>query len=384
MKIIHICLCGQFNENLSYQDNLLTKYHSLLGHEVSVIAPTIRFSDDGKTILDQVNASVSIINDNIKLYRVAYKLKYFKILTDKLRVYKGVNLILEKEKPDFMFIHGVQFLEANTVIKYLKRNPKVIAVADNHADYHNSLNNWFSKYILHRLFWKNVALRLEKSCKVLYGVTPIRCSFLTDVYNINAENVKLLPLGADDILIKERISTFGYDEVRKSYDIPISDFLITSGGKLDPLKNIDKLILAIDKLKYPNVKLLLFGSLLDDTLKEFIANYSFVKYVGWQDQNQIIDILLSSDLLCFPGTHSVLWEQAIACGKPVIFNRIEGMGHVESSSTILLDGNNIDSISSIFDNIIGDKEYFDLLNRKAVENSSTFYYSTIAAQSLVV
>ena len=37
MNITHVCLCGLITEGFSYQENMLVKYHTLLGHKVSVI-----------------------------------------------------------------------------------------------------------------------------------------------------------------------------------------------------------------------------------------------------------------------------------------------------------------------------------------------------------
>ena len=37
MKIVHICLAGGYTEGLNYQENIITKYQALDGHEVSVL-----------------------------------------------------------------------------------------------------------------------------------------------------------------------------------------------------------------------------------------------------------------------------------------------------------------------------------------------------------
>lgn len=37
MKVTHVCLCGPFTDNWSYQVNSLTNYHKKLGFEVSII-----------------------------------------------------------------------------------------------------------------------------------------------------------------------------------------------------------------------------------------------------------------------------------------------------------------------------------------------------------
>ncbi|WP_416201291.1 MAG: hypothetical protein ACFWUD_03875 [Thermocaproicibacter melissae] len=37
MKIVHLCLCGPFNDNWGYQDNIIPKHNKKDGHDVTVI-----------------------------------------------------------------------------------------------------------------------------------------------------------------------------------------------------------------------------------------------------------------------------------------------------------------------------------------------------------
>ena len=86
MKILHICLTGQFNENLSYQDNLITKYHSLAGNQVTIIAPPLQLKADGSGE-EFVEPGEKMINHNIKLIRLPYK--HHLKLSLKFRTYVG-------------------------------------------------------------------------------------------------------------------------------------------------------------------------------------------------------------------------------------------------------------------------------------------------------
>ena len=38
----------------------------------------------------------------------------------------------------------------------------------------------------------------------------------------------------------------------------------------------------------------------------------------------------------FPGKHSVIWEQAVGCGIPTVFKKIEGHNHIDLGGTCLL------------------------------------------------
>src|SRR5690606_2663906 len=130
--------------------NLLSKYHRLMGNDVVIIAPTLKLERNGSTI-DLVNSSFSLINNSIGLYRLCYKYKLPRFINDKIRVYEGLFNLLKKLQPEFIFVHGVQFLDVLSIVKYYKYNPNITIVADNHADDFNSANNFISTNILHKI-----------------------------------------------------------------------------------------------------------------------------------------------------------------------------------------------------------------------------------------
>ena len=69
---------------------------------------------------------------------------------------------------------------------------------------------------------------------------------------------------------------------------------------------------------YQRAALFVFGvptSEVDDYYKQAIA-IDGVHEFGWQSPDDINAILYASDLGCFPGTHSVIWEQALGLGSP--------------------------------------------------------------------
>ena len=49
-KVLHVCLCGPFSDGFSYQDNVLTKYHKKLGHQVFLITSCLSWSHSGEII----------------------------------------------------------------------------------------------------------------------------------------------------------------------------------------------------------------------------------------------------------------------------------------------------------------------------------------------
>src|SRR5699024_600712 len=105
--------------------------------------------------------------------------------------------------PDIIFVHGVQFLNIKAIVKYKERYPKIKIFVDNHADFSNSATNWISKNLLHSIIWKYCAKVIEPVTDKFYGVLPARVDFLINVYEIDKSKVELLPLGADDGLVRK-------------------------------------------------------------------------------------------------------------------------------------------------------------------------------------
>ena len=127
-------------------------------------------------------------------------------------------------------------------------------------------------------------------------------------------------------------------ELRLRYNIPDDGFLVVTGGKIDRTKNIHLLVEAVSCLRNNNVFLLVFGSLTEE-MKEYCTPKfkDNIQYLGWLDSKNVYPYFLAADLAVFPGTHSVLWEQALSCGIPGIFKDWDsGFNHVDCGGNALL------------------------------------------------
>ena len=71
MNILHLCLAGPFSEGYTYQENLLTTYHSRMGHKVSVI--TSNWALDNVGVLRQESPKLYTNKDNVSVYRIKLK-----------------------------------------------------------------------------------------------------------------------------------------------------------------------------------------------------------------------------------------------------------------------------------------------------------------------
>ena len=380
MKIVHLCLGAFFPDGYSYQENMLPKFHKIAGYNVEVIASLQTFDENGKVSF-YAEPKRYINENNILVTRLAYRKPC--LIYKKFRRFQGLFQALERAKPDILFIHNVQFLDIDCVVKYLKKYPDIIVFCDNHADLVNSASNWISKKIMHGFIWKRCANLIEPYTKKFYGVLPARVSFLTDVYGLPSEKCHLLVMGADDEMVELASSSDVRDKVRKGYGVTENELLLMTGGKIDQNKQqVITLMQAFNSLSIPNAKLVIFGSVIPE-LKEVFKNQlsNKVIYAGWKQSNDIYNEFSGADLILFPGLHSVLWEQAVAMGKPCIFKRIDGFTHIDiGGNCVFFDNDTIDEYKHKIQFAIRN---IDNLKSKAIrEGKDTFSYKNIAARAI--
>lgn len=388
MKILHICLQAPYNDYWGYQDNLLPKYHKKAGHDVTVLT-TNTISRNGKIIF--VDESKYVLNDGQVIIRKAYK-QFYPNKISRIIKYFSIYSILCEEKPDLIFVHGLCNISVLETIKYIKKkNKKCKIVADNHVDYYNESpelkGNKMKRNLL--IFAQQLLNKyMQKYYIKVFGVTPWRVQYQQEIYKIKKEKSDLLVLGGDDekINYKQRVEV--RKKIRLTLKIPENNFVIISGGKLDFAKNIHLLIKAVSDLDNKNISLVIFGE-MDEATKSLISsdiNNDYIKLIGWIDSDKVYDYFLASDLAVFPGTHSVLWEQACSCSLPGIYKHWEGMHHVDCGGNCkFLYKDSVEEIkSSISDLLSDDVKYRKMKEAAETKGKMPFLYSEISKKSLEI
>jgi 1,2-diacylglycerol 3-alpha-glucosyltransferase len=385
MKIVHLCLGCFYPDNFSYQENMLPKFHKELGYEVEVIASLVTFDKNGKGAL-MPQGCIYQNEYDIKVTRLNYKKPT--VLYKKLKRYIGTYHAIENSNPDIIFIHGCQFMDIDIVVKYLKYHPNVRVYVDNHADFSNSATNWMSKNILHKRLWKICAHLIEPYTIKFYGVLPARVDFLVNVYRLPEEKCELLVMGADDDLVKQAKNSEVIEEIREKFGISSEDFLITTGGKIDKWKTQTFLLIqAVKKINNPKVKLIVFGSVVDEYKKEMntLCNNNGIFYIGWIEPAESYRYFASSELVVFPGRHSVFWEQVAGQGIPMLVKKWAGTTHIDFEGNVsFIDNDSIDEIAEKLKEIINDNQKYKEMKQKAEEISSIFSYKDISRRSIEI
>ena len=359
---------------------MLPKFHKKQGYDVEVIASLETFDNDGKTCYYSEAKRYTNEND-VLVTRLNYKSpdKFYK----KLKRFSELSQALEMAKPDILFIHNVQFLDMDKVVSYLKRNKKVKVFCDNHADFTNSAKGFVSRRILHGIIWKHCAKSIEPYTTKFYGVLPARVDFLKEVYGLSEGKCELLVMGADDDRVSQASDPEVREAVRKRYKINDDEILLVTGGKIDHNKTQTLTLMdAINKLDNPKIKLTVFGSVVPELKEKFNSLLSDnVIYSGWKKSDDIYDEFAAADIVVFPGLHSVLWEQAVAMGKPCIFKRISGFTHIDIGGNCLFFEN--DSEDEYIKKIKLSIEKLDEIKYAAeTHGKEKFSYNNIAKRSV--
>ena len=382
MKIVHVAASAPYNDYWGYQDNLLPKYHAKLGHDVTMLTTNTKH-ENGEII--EIPCADYRLTDGVRVIRFKrkdYGNPILNNLTNRIEIFDTLKEI----HPDFIFFHGLVSDSIYDVVKYKKSiNPNCIIVQDNHLDCYNYVANvkGIRDHIIRLIQRHRVKKTIAYVTKVL-GVTPLRKEYAEDYFQVPKDKSDVLIMGADDEAIPLKRKEIIRKQVRASEGIPKDCFLIVSGGKIDESKRTHLLMEAVKNLV--NVKLLVFGSVLPDFEDEFRQTMNDnVKYIGWIPAERTYDYLLSADLLIFPGSHSVLWEQACACKVPCVFAQLKGMDHVNN-------GGNSSFLSTVTVNSIRDEisrlhftDAYDKMKSIAESEATDIYlYSEIAKKSLEI
>lgn len=384
MKVVHLCLGAFYVDHYSYQENMLPKFHKELGYCVEVIASTQSFDEQGRPCCLQYAGTYRNEYD-IRVTRLPYKSK--NKIWRRMKRYAGTYAALENAGPDILFIHNCQFLDIDQVVKYLRKHPEIPVYVDNHADFSNSATNWLSKYVLHKVIWRRCAHQIEPYVKKFYGVLPARVDFLTDVYGLPKEKCDLLVMGADDELVEKAKNSGARERIRERYGIKNDDFLIVTGGKIDQWKTQTLLLMeAVRKIDRDNLKLLIFGSITPELRPkvEQLADGKKVQYVGWIQADESYDYLEAADLAAFPGRHSVLWEQAVGQGVPMLVKDWPGTHHIDLGGNVkFLTRDDAEEIRQELLHFLENPEAYEEMRSIAeTEGMKAFSYREIARKSI--
>jgi 1,2-diacylglycerol 3-alpha-glucosyltransferase len=381
-------VCDFFHEDQQYQENILIKYYLKHGHDIVVIASTFTsvFKYYAGNYCKNSVGSVYSVNGYM-VVREPYTINIF----NRLRKLSNIKKILNEFLPDVIYVHGMP-LNLIDPVAYKKANSECRVIYDSHADYSNSATNWISLYFLHKLIYKTIFKIYDKYIDKFFYITPDGGVFIEKVYNMDRDRISLLPLGADMDYIESVKKSDTRGRIRHDLGIGVDDLIIFTGGKIKRKKKIELLINAFKLIKSTLVQLVIVGDTNNNVYKNellaLIANDSRIHFIGWVDGLEVYDYLCAADVAVFPYGQTVLWQQAIGTGLPLILGQHPGQdaSYLNKNNNILLIGANelsAERICKELTSLYKNKEKLFSMKMAAKKTAIDFLsYEKIAQQTL--
>jgi D-inositol-3-phosphate glycosyltransferase len=178
----------------------------------------------------------------------------------------------------------------------------------------------------------------------LIAATPAEEQQLLDLYGANAEKISVVPPGVD----LARFHPMDKKAAKQQVGIPCGDTNILFAGRIEPLKGIDTLLLAISILqeKHPqavkNACVAIIGGdpWADDLdaemarlqeLRAQLGIHDLVTFLGAKDQDVLPYYYAAAEMVVMPSHYEsfgMVALEAMAMGTPVIASEVGGLAHL--------------------------------------------------------
>ncbi|MDY6366166.1 MAG: glycosyltransferase [Oscillospiraceae bacterium] len=316
MKIVHLELAGFYNENTTYQTNLLAACNLADGHTVTIVSSPFHW-EKAQTVY--IPPCDQIVENGIRLIRLPYRNTSKCYSHQKIRAVVGLYETLERLQPDVIMCHGLQFWSVRDVIRYKKAHPAVKLYADTHTDYYTSATNWLSLHILHRGFYRYLVRKALPYLEKYFCISDECRRFSIENYGVPEELTEFYPLGG--ILPTEEAYQAHRAARRTELGVQPDEMLLVHAGKLEPQKKTDSLLRAFAAVPELKAHLAVIGSIPEENKAELLAQMDAdprVTHLGWKSGDDLQEYLCATDLYCQPGKVSAIMQNAVCCRCPVL------------------------------------------------------------------
>lgn len=317
MKIVQIE--DFFNPESGYQINILSKYFSRFGHDVTIITSSIeKMPDFLKNYFENQD-----IREKDREFEKKYGVRIIRLpikaYISGRSVFSLVQLLkqIKKLNPDVVYAHGNDTLSAIMVFLFHKKIPCRI-VSDTHMvdiASSNKFRKWF------RLFYKKSITPIIIRRKI----PVIRTSdsdYVMRCFDIPKRLSPIITFGSDTMLFHP--DQMQRNQFRKENNIASDAFVIVYAGKLDKSKGG----LLLSELTYQKIKVdreIVFviigntvgeyGKKVEDMLKQ---SPSRVLRFPTQKYEELPSFFQAADVALIPKACSLTFYDYQACGLPVI------------------------------------------------------------------
>lgn len=333
-----LIVSGHFTPGVGYQEVLLPRAYARLGHTVRVLTSTYIPGNIQNVIGIKRHQPGYFLLDDYEILRLR---PIFRIGT--AIFVNGISKVIKEFRPDLVIAVAIaKFMPLQVLLCKTLCDFKFISIfGDRYKDrmqIRPGLKYFVSAFFTNLFFtfvkryWNIYALK--KSDGVVFTTQETE-HFILNKYKINGLSKKshFIPLGYDENEFYFNLAERLY--MRKKYNIKDDDFVIITATKIEPIKNIEKIIEILSKVfsMQNNFKMFLIG----------FGSNSYSEFI----KSQIKKLALENNIICLPfAGHGELrqffnaadlgiWnfecitiQEAMGTGLPVILGRTAVLSHL--------------------------------------------------------
>jgi D-inositol-3-phosphate glycosyltransferase len=192
-----------------------------------------------------------------------------------------------------------------------------------------------------RLDGENHVVRIADK---LIAATPAEEAQLLDLYHADPARIAIIPPGVD----LERFHPIDKKEAKKRVGIPCGDANILFAGRIEPLKGVDTMLLAMALIQQScpeavkNCCMAIIGGdpWADDLdeemarlqdLRDELQIHDLVVFLGAKDQEILPNYYAAAEMVVMPSHYEsfgMVALEAMAMGTPVIASEVGGLAHL--------------------------------------------------------
>ncbi len=236
----------------------------------------------------------------------------------------------------------------------------------------------------------------------IIAATPAEQAQLNWLYDANMSKVAIIPPGVD----LERFKPIPKAVAKQQVGIPLNDKNIVFAGRIEPLKGIDTLLLAMALIhqRHPgavrNTCVAIIGGdpWSDDPdeemarLKELrtsLGIHEFVTFLGAKDQNVLPNYYAAAEMVVMPSHYEsfgMVALEAMAMGTPVVASEVGGLAFLVQDGVNGLHAPSRDpeALAGCIYELLTDEQYRARLGQKAREYACDYDWQHIVRRMLRV
>ena len=271
--------------------------------------------------------------------------------------------------PLIVTLHDIIYLESISIFKKA-------------GTWYQKLGNMYRRFIVPKV--------MKKAQKVI-TVSNFEKNRINHFFNFHKENNKLVAIynGVGEhfkiIENKENLENF-----KKKHDLPEKFFFFL--GNTDPKKNVKNVLKAYDLFTENNKKIPLVILDFDrKELKKILASINAdhlindIQLLGYIPNAELPALYNLAKVFLYPSlreSFGIPILEAMACGTPVITSNTSSMPEISDNAGILINPQKPEEIKNQMENLLKDKELYNLKIEQGLKRSEDFSWENMARNVL--